>query len=119
MAIVIDLSLTIKQLSDRYDDIRNYTLDPNGPPFSQQESQVTVFLTKISQDIALLSAILANQTAASVTITPPSAAAAAQLSASLTTLGSVIQSNQAFNNFINGVTTVLGAADTIAKNAHA
>ncbi len=118
MAVNVDLDSVILDLESRYDDIRKYTLDTKGPPLSQQRDQITEWLTALSKDITVLSAIRANQAAAQVTVMPPTPQDEAQLRAALSALSVRIQNNQAFNNFILAVTGALGAADTAAANIH-
>ena len=74
MAMTVNLDGVISDLENRYDDIRSYTLDPGGPPFSQQRDQITEWLTAISKDITVLSAIRANLDTAQVAVTPSDAA---------------------------------------------
>ena len=93
-------------------------MDSKGPPFSQQRDQITEWLTAISKDITVLSAIKANQDTSQITVSPPTPLDEAQLTAALNALAVPIQNTQAFNNFIAAVTGVLGAADTAAANIH-
>ena len=117
MPVTIPLDGVIQELQARFDDVRNYVLDSNGPDFSKQQEQITEWLTAISKDITVMSAIRANLAAASVVVNPPSASDIQQLTDALKLLSVPIQHNQAFNNFIAAVTGVLGAADTVGSSA--
>ncbi|MGO9605078.1 MAG: hypothetical protein ACLQAT_17110 [Candidatus Binataceae bacterium] len=119
MSVDIPLDTAIGNLQARFNDVRNYSLDPNGPDISTQQEQITEWLTAISKDITILSAIRANANASTVTVSPPTATDVKQLQDALTLLGTAIQKNQAFNNFITAVTAVLGAADTVASSGAA
>jgi hypothetical protein len=113
--VKIDLNGVINGLNKRYDEIRNYILDPNVSDM-QQRDQITEWLSSISKDILVLSAIKANSNAASVVVTPPSSNDRTQLLASVNKVNAAIKTNQGFNSFITAVTAALGAADTITAN---
>lgn len=121
MNYLLDLENNINNLQDRWNDLRAISAHPPGPSpaeKTQQRREIADQMKQIEIEISALRDIWNNKNASQVVIPNPSPAEVAELTKAEQDLSKVIQQQQAFDEILQQVTTVLNAAGTVINEAN-
>lgn len=114
--LTIDIHKEIDALNKRHVELSELRINPQGPTAddkTEQEVQISFWLTEINQKVFIFELIIAHRKAAKVIVSRPTQTEIDAIQTALVKLDKVVGKEQTFDQTVKNVTTLLEAADAV------